>query len=96
MNIIQKPIVTEKLNLQGEKLEKYGFIVVVAANKLQIKAAVESMYGVTVTSINTARYAGKSKTRYTKTGVTRGRSESFKKAYVTLKKGDKIDFYSNI
>ena len=91
-----KPIVTEKLTDQGEKLNRYGFIVDRDANKLQIKAAVEQMYNVTVADVNTLNYHGKRKSRYTKAGMLRGRMNHFKKAYVTLAGEDKIDFYSNI
>jgi large subunit ribosomal protein L23 len=96
MDILLKPIVTEKLTDLSEKLNQYGFIVEKRANKIQIKQAVEEMYGVTVESVNTMVYAGKSKSRYTKTGVIAGRTKSFKKAVVTLADGDTIDFYSNI
>ena len=96
MGIIIKPIVTEKLTDQGEKLNRYGFVVDREANKLQIKEAVEKMYNVTVASVNTANYHGKRKSRYTKAGLLAGRTNHFKKAYVTLAGEDKIDFYSNI
>ena len=96
MGLIIKPIVTEKMTVQGEKLNRYGFIVDRGANKLQIKAAVEQMYNVTVDSVNTLNYHGKKKSRYTKAGVLRGRMNHYKKAYVTLAGEDKIDFYSNI
>ncbi|MCG8411318.1 MAG: 50S ribosomal protein L23 [Bacteroidales bacterium] len=96
MDILLKPIVTEKMNLQGESLNKYGFIVDNKANKLQIKEAVEGMYGVAVDTVNTMRYLGKRKSRYTKSGIIEGRGKSFKKAIVTLAEGEKIDFYSNI
>ena len=66
------------------------------ANRLQIKAEVEARYNVTVTDVNTMVYAGKSKSRYTRAGLLRGRTNSFKKAIVTVKEGDTIDFYSNI
>ncbi len=96
MGILIKPIITEKLTAQGEKLNRYGFIVDRDANKLQIKAAVEQMYNVTVADVNTLNYHGKKKSRYTKAGLLRGRMNHFKKAYVTLAGDDKIDFYSNI
>ncbi|HHU00418.1 50S ribosomal protein L23 [Xiashengella succiniciproducens] len=96
MDIIIKPIVTEKMTHQGEALNRYGFVVKKDANKLQIKKAVEEMYNVTVAEVNTMRYAGKKKTRYTKSGIIEGATSSFKKAVVTLADGDKIDFYSNI
>ena len=85
MGIIIKPIVTEKLTAQGEKLNQYGFI-----------EAVEQMYNVSVASVNTLNYHGKRKSRYTKAGILRGRMNHFKKAYVTLAGDDKIDFYANI
>ena len=96
MGILIKPIVTEKLTDQGEKLNRYGFVVDREANKLQIKEAVEKMYNVTVASVNTVNYHGKRKSRYTKAGLLSGRMNHFKKAYVTLAGDDKIDFYSNI
>ena len=96
MGIIIKPIVTEKLTDQGEKLNRYGFIVDRKANKLQIKAAVEQMYNVTVADVNTINYHGKKKSRYTKAGILRGRANHYKKAYISLVGDDKIDFYSNI
>ena len=96
MGIIIKPIVTEKLTDQGEKLNRYGFIVDRKANKLRIKDAVEKMYGVSVTDVNTVNYHGKKKSRYSKTGVLRGRANHYKKAYITLAGEDKIDFYANI
>jgi large subunit ribosomal protein L23 len=96
MNILLKPIVTEKMTSQGDKFNRYGFIVTRTANKIEIKKAVEDLYGVTVESVNTMRYGGKVKTRYTKSGVMSGKSNATKKAVVTLAEGNTIDFYSNI
>ena len=96
MLIIIKPIVTEKLTVQCEKLNRYGFIVDREANKLQIKTAVEQIYNVTVADVNTVNYHGKRKSRYTKAGMLKGRTNHYKKAYVTLAGEDKIDFYANI
>lgn len=96
MDILVKPLVTEKLTAQGEKLNRYGFKVDKKANKLQIKKAIEAMYGVTVESVNTIVVGGKKKNRYTKAGFIQGRSSTYKKAVVTVAKDDKIDFYSNI
>ncbi|MFA6677587.1 MAG: 50S ribosomal protein L23 [Bacteroidales bacterium] len=96
MGILIKPLVTEKLTNLGEKLSRYGFIVNRDANKIDIKKAVEEMYGVTVSSINTANYHGKKKSRFTKAGLLSGRANHYKKAYVTLAGDDTIDFYSNI
>ncbi len=96
VQVIQTPIITEKMTKQGETLNRFAFKVSKNANKIQIAKAVEIMYNVTVTSVNTMRYDGKQKSRYTKAGVITGRTNSFKKAIVTLAKGDTIDFYSNI
>ena len=94
--IINRPIVTEKLTILGDKLNRYGFVVDKHWNKIEIKKAVELLYGVTVAAVNTMRYAGKVKSRTTKSGVIAGKKNAFKKAIITLKEGDKIDFYSNI
>jgi len=96
MNILLKPIVTEKMTAQGDKYNRYGFVVARNANKLQIRKAVEDLYGVTVASVNTMRYGGKIKTRNTKSGFLVGKTAAIKKAVVTLAEGNKIDFYSNI
>ncbi|MCD8287933.1 MAG: 50S ribosomal protein L23 [Porphyromonadaceae bacterium] len=96
MAIIIKPIVTEKMSKLGEKYNRYGFAVVPDADKLQIKKAVEDLYNVKVVSVNTMMKNGKAKSRYTKSGLIQGRTSKYKKAIVTLKEGDTIDFYSNI
>ena len=96
MEILKKPILTEKASLLTEKLNRYAFKVDHRANKLQIKSAIEQMYGVNVEAINTIVVSGKAKNRYTKAGFVSGRSPKFKKAIVTLKDGETIDFYSNI
>ena len=96
MGIIIKPIITEKMTIQGEKLNRYGFIVDRDANKVQIKKAVEEMYGVTVSDVNTMIRYGKRKSRFTKAGLLAGRTNHLKRAIVTLAGSDKIDFYSNI
>ncbi|MCK9203227.1 MAG: 50S ribosomal protein L23 [Bacteroidales bacterium] len=96
MTVIIKPIITEKMTHLGEKLNRYGFMVDRRANKLQIIQAIKELYGVDVTSVNTMVFSGKNKTRFTKTGVISGRTSAYKKAIVTLAKGETIDFYSNI
>ena len=97
MGIIIKPIVTEKQTAITDKFpNRYGFRVSPDANKLEIKKAVEEMYGVTVERVNTMNYAGKKKSRYTKSGIINGKTSAFKKAIVTLKEGETIDFFSNI
>ena len=96
MDILIKPIVTEKMTEQAERFNRYGFVVDRRASKPQIKKAVESLYNVTVATVNTMIYGGKTKSRYTKSGVITGKTSAFKKAIVTLEEGDAIDFYSNI
>ena len=96
MEILVKPLVTEKMTDQSERFNRYGFVVDRRASKPEIKKAVESLYNVTVESVNTMVYGGKVKSRYTKGGVITGKTAAFKKAIVTLVEGDSIDFYSNI
>jgi large subunit ribosomal protein L23 len=96
MNVLIKPLVTEKMTAQTEKLNRYGFVVDRRASKDQIKAAIKRLYDVDVASVNTMVYGGKTKFRYTKSGVQKGKTSAFKKAIVTLNEGQTIDFYSNI
>ncbi|MCE7996202.1 MAG: 50S ribosomal protein L23 [Roseivirga sp.] len=95
MSVLKKPLVTEKVSALNEK-GKYGFVVDKNANKVEIKKAVEDMYGVTVEDVNTMTYQGKAKSRYTSARIVKGRAASFKKAIVTVAEGDIIDFYSSI
>ncbi len=96
MEILLKPIITEKMTAQTEKMNRYGFIVDRRATKPQIRQAVEDLYGVKISAINTMRYGGKLKSRYTKTGLVQGKTNAYKKAIITLNDGEVIDFYSNI
>lgn len=96
MEILKKPILTEKATGLTEKLNRYAFKVDHRANKLQIKGAIEKMYGVNIQAINTMVVFGKTKTRNTKAGMVSGNAAKYKKAIVTLKDGEIIDFYSNI
>lgn len=96
MAYIVKPLVTEKVTDLTEKHNVFCFVVRPDANKLQIQNEVEALYNVKVVSVNTVNYAGKNKSRYTKAGLLRGKTNAFKKAYVTLKEGESIDFFSNI
>lgn len=96
MIIIKKPVITEKMTAISEKLNRFAFIVDKSANKYQIKDAIEKLYGVKVVAVNTMNYDGKKKSRYTKSGAITGKTVAFKKAIVTLREGDTIDFYSNI
>ena len=96
MNILIKPVITEKMTADAENLNRFGFVVDRSANKIQIKKAVEETYDVTVESVRTMVCIGKKRTRGTKSGFISGRTKTFKKAIVTLSEGDTIDFYSNI
>ena len=97
MGITIKPIVTEKLTaITNKRPNRFGFRVSPDANKLEIKNAVEAMYGVSVVDVNTMKYTGKLKSRFTKSGAISGRQAAYKKAIVTLKEGEVIDFFSNI
>jgi len=95
--IIEKPILTEKMTGQSEKLNCYGFVVSKDANKIEIKNAIEKLYGVAVDSVNTMNYGGgKKKMKHTNKGVIYQRNSAYKKAIVTLAEGDIIDLYENI
>ena len=97
MAFVIKPLVNEKMTQITEKQpNRYGFIVRPEANKIEIRKEVEAKYNVNVVSVNTMNYAGKRKSRYTKAGVIKVKTKAFKKAVVTLKDGETIDFYSNI
>ena len=95
MSVLKRPLVTEKISSLNEK-GIYGFVVDNKSNKIEIKDAVEKMYGVNVQAVKTMRYQGKSKSRYTKAGVISGRTTSYKKAIIHLAAGEIIDFYSGI
>ncbi len=91
-----KPIVTEKATKLSEKLNRYTFRVSPSADKFQIKKLVEELYGVKVVNVNTLVVRGKNKSRYTKSGLIKGKTSSYKKAIITVADGQTIDFYSNI
>lgn len=96
MDILIKPIISEKMTEQAEKLNTYGFVVNKRANKIQIKDAVERMYSVNVKSVRTIQHGGKHGYQRTPFGISIGTRGARKKAYVTLESGQQIDFYSNI
>lgn len=91
-----EPFVTEKATRLTEKLNRYTFRVSPDANKYQIQDLVEKLYGVKVVAVNTAVVRGKNKSRYTKSGLLKGKTSSYKKAIITVADGETIDFYSNI
>ena len=96
MSIIIKPIITEKITKEGEVFNRFGFVVDKKANKVQIKKAVEAAYGIPVVSVNTMNYRADRTTKYTKSGLISGKTNSYKKAVVQVKEGETIDFYNNI
>lgn len=95
MSILKRPIITEKTQGLNAK-NKYTFEVGRDANKISIAAAVEKMYGVTVEKVNTITQIGKKKSRMTRTKVSSGKTGTYKKAIVTLKEGEIIDFYAEL
>lgn len=96
MSIILKPVITEKMTGQADKFNRFGFFVDSKANKIEIRNTIEKMYKVTVTDVRTIITPGKIRKRMKRTGIQTGRVGKYKKAIITLKQGDTIDFYSNI
>lgn len=96
MSVLVKPIITEKMTADSEDRNRYGFVVDLNANKLQIKQAVEEKYGVAVEKVRTINYGPTRRTRYTKTGIQHGKTNAYKKALVDVSEGDTIDFYDNL
>lgn len=94
--ILIKPLITEKAEALSESLNKYSFVVLRTANKVEIRKIIESTYGVEVDSVNTAVMPGKTKNRTTKSGVLKGRVSAYKKAIITLAEGEEIDFFGDI
>lgn len=93
LEVLIRPRITEKVNMQMEKSNRYTFVVDKKANKDEIKNAVEEFYNVKVANVNTAVVPAKNKSRYTKTGFVTGRKPGYKKAIVTLVDGDNIDLF---
>lgn len=97
MNVLKKPIVTEKMTSAGErKNPQYGFVVAFDANKIQIRTEVEKTFGVNVKSISTMIVYGKKRNRSSKSKYITGQTPTYKKAVVTIAEGQEIDFYKNI
>lgn len=96
MGILIKPVITEKATEDSEERNRFAFVVDKKANKVQIKNAVEELYGVSVEKVRTSIVPGKQKMRYTQTGIMRGNTGSYKKAVVQVRSGETIDLYSNI
>ncbi len=96
MSVIIKPIITEKITKESEISNRFGFVVDKKANKVEIKKAVESAYGVSVVAVNTMNYRANRTVKYTKSGLISGKTNAYKKAVVQVKEGETIDFYNNI
>ncbi len=96
MSVIIKPIITEKITKDGETFNRFGFVVDKKANKVEIKKAIESAYGVSVIAVNTMNYRADRSVKYTKSGLISGKTNAYKKAVVQVKEGETIDFYTNI
>jgi len=96
MDVLIKPIITEKATSASELQNCYSFLVNTKANKVEIKKAVEVAYGVSVNKVRTQNYGPERKTKYTKTGIQFGKTNATKKAMVQVVEGDVIDFYSNL
>ena len=95
-NILIRPLLTEKMTDLTENEKKYGFVVDINANKIEIAKAIEQKFEVNVVSVNTIRHKGKSKTQFTKRGRFSGRTPKFKKAIITLKEGQTIDLFGEV
>ena len=91
--ILIRPLLTEKVLKMQEGEGKYGFVVDRQANKIEIKNAIERKFDVTVDDVKTINVKGKRKQMNTRRGITHGRRASWKKAIVTLREGDSIDFF---
>lgn len=87
-DIIKNVRITEKGTIQAEKFNKFTLRVDPRANAIEIKKAVEDLFKVKVTKVNTSNFIGKTRRQMTKAA---GKSSDWKKAVVTLKKGDKIE-----
>lgn len=96
MSILIKPIITEKATADSEIFNRYGFVVDKRANKVEIKKAVESAYGVSVDKVRTINVRPDRSSKYTKTGMITGKTAAYKKAIVQVADGDVIDLYSNL
>lgn len=95
-NILYKPLLTEKMTNINSELGKYGFLVALDANKIEIAKVIEKKFNVKVLRVNTIRILGKSKTQFTKKGRFTGKKNDIKKAIVTLQEGHKIDIFEQV
>ena len=87
-DVIKKPIVTEKSSAAQQEYNQYCFAVDRRATKYDVREAIQKVFSVTVTGVRTSKVPGK----YKRVGKTQGKTSAWKKAVVTLKEGDRIDF----
>jgi large subunit ribosomal protein L23 len=93
-SVLIRPLITEKMTKISEQLpNKFGFVVTVDSNKIDIARAIKTKFNVDVVAVNTVRHPGKSRTQFTKKGRFSGRTAKFKKAIITLKTGQTIDIF---
>lgn len=95
-NVLIRPLITEKMNDLTELQKKYGFVVNVNANKIEIAKAIKNKFDVEAVAINTIKMKGKTKSQFTKKGRFEGKTPTFKKAIVTLKEGQTIDLFGEV
>jgi large subunit ribosomal protein L23 len=96
MSILIKPIITQKATLDTELRNCFTFLVNTKSNKVEIKKAIETAYGVSVKKVRTINVRPDRKTKYTKSGIQHGKTNATKKAIVQLVDGETIDLYANI
>lgn len=94
--VLIRPLITEKMTGLNEAEGKFGFVVDINANKIEIARAIKSKFDVDVVNVRTIRHKGKSKTQFTRRGRFSGRTPKFKKAIVTLKEGQTIDIFGEV
>lgn len=95
-NILVRPLVTEKITNMSEAGNKYGFVVAVNANKIEIAKAIKDRFDVDVIKVNTINNHGKLKTQFTKRGRFSGMTAKYKKAIIVIKEGQTIDLFGEV
>ncbi len=90
--VLKRPLITEKTSMETENFNRYSFVVDLKANKNQIKNAIESLYDVKVVAVRTNITAGKIK----RAGKLTKKTSKFKKAFVQLAEGQKIEFFKGV
>jgi large subunit ribosomal protein L23 len=94
--ILIRPLITEEMSNLTADQNKYGFLVIPKANKIEIAKAVENKFNVHVVDIRTVNHPGKTKTQFRKSGRFTGKTAKYKKAIVTLREGESIDLFEEV